>query len=304
MRILKRGQSSMEFLMTYGWAIMAVIIALAALFLFGITDNKKIGQTCIIAPGFSCGVSLYSNAVQIELKNGYGTRINNIKVNVIGLTSGSCPEDINPKLTKLDDGESAIVTVSCTIPNGKAKGTLKIEYTENDKILPRIVQGQVSGTISTTYTSLDNPPTITLVSPANNYVHPYLTNMNLRCTATDDKGLTEIYLYNNFGDINAIPSKGPTTLVSGTSATVDFNVIVPLHNTLFYKWNCEVKDNGGNIVKGSSDRNIRRSCGNGIYDAGETCAGCTIDAGDTHANCPGNGWCCPSDGACYAIQCE
>jgi len=35
MRFNKKGQAAMEFLMTYGWAILIAIIAIAALIAFG-----------------------------------------------------------------------------------------------------------------------------------------------------------------------------------------------------------------------------------------------------------------------------
>lgn len=38
---MKKGQAAMEFLMTYGWAILIVLIVFGALFFFGIIDVKS-----------------------------------------------------------------------------------------------------------------------------------------------------------------------------------------------------------------------------------------------------------------------
>jgi len=49
------GQSAMEFLTTYGWAILVIIIILAMLFYLGIFNPKgKYANTCIFSPGHSC----------------------------------------------------------------------------------------------------------------------------------------------------------------------------------------------------------------------------------------------------------
>lgn len=51
----KRGQATMEFLMTYGWALLAVLIAIGALAFFGILSPAKfLPQACVLGPGLSC----------------------------------------------------------------------------------------------------------------------------------------------------------------------------------------------------------------------------------------------------------
>lgn len=51
----KRGQAALEFLMTYGWAILVVLIAIGALAYFGVLNPKGIlPKACIIGPGFNC----------------------------------------------------------------------------------------------------------------------------------------------------------------------------------------------------------------------------------------------------------
>jgi hypothetical protein len=39
---MKKGQEAMEFLMTYGWAILVVIAAIAALAYFGVLDPSRL----------------------------------------------------------------------------------------------------------------------------------------------------------------------------------------------------------------------------------------------------------------------
>ena len=51
----KKGQAAMEFLMTYGWAILVVIAAIAALAYFGVLDPAKLlPERCQSSAGMDC----------------------------------------------------------------------------------------------------------------------------------------------------------------------------------------------------------------------------------------------------------
>jgi len=51
---IPRGQAAMEFLMTYGWALLIVLIAIAILAAFGVFSSKRGPEGCILGPGLSC----------------------------------------------------------------------------------------------------------------------------------------------------------------------------------------------------------------------------------------------------------
>ncbi len=44
----------MEYLMTYGWAILIIAVVLAALFSLGVFTNPGLGIACIASPGYTC----------------------------------------------------------------------------------------------------------------------------------------------------------------------------------------------------------------------------------------------------------
>ena len=45
----------MEFLMTYGWALVVVLVAIGALAFFGVLNPSKfLPETCVLGPGFAC----------------------------------------------------------------------------------------------------------------------------------------------------------------------------------------------------------------------------------------------------------
>ena len=79
----KRGQAAMEFLMTYGWALLVVLVAIGALAFFGVLNpGKFLPDSCILMPGISCtdfrvtaddslGVGI-PGAIDITSTNGMG----------------------------------------------------------------------------------------------------------------------------------------------------------------------------------------------------------------------------------------
>lgn len=50
-----KGQAALEFMMTYGWAILVVLAAIGALSYFGILNPSKFTpDTCLASSGFAC----------------------------------------------------------------------------------------------------------------------------------------------------------------------------------------------------------------------------------------------------------
>ncbi len=54
MRMAVKLQSAMEYLMTYGWAILIIAIVLIALFSLGVFSSNNLGTSCISESGFLC----------------------------------------------------------------------------------------------------------------------------------------------------------------------------------------------------------------------------------------------------------
>jgi hypothetical protein len=52
---MKKGQAAMEFLMTYGWAILVVLAAIGALAYFGVlSPSKLVPDKCTLQPKGWC----------------------------------------------------------------------------------------------------------------------------------------------------------------------------------------------------------------------------------------------------------
>jgi len=79
----KRAQAAMEFLMTYGWAIMVVLVVIGAFAYFGILNpNTLLPEKCQVQMGLYCKDHLASTnstnnngSILLTLENGRGSDI-------------------------------------------------------------------------------------------------------------------------------------------------------------------------------------------------------------------------------------
>ena len=79
----KRGQVAMEFLMTYGWAILIILIAVGALWMLGVFSPSTPSSCSVEAP-FSCQDVLIDEAgatLRIALAGGFTGSVSSVKVN-------------------------------------------------------------------------------------------------------------------------------------------------------------------------------------------------------------------------------
>jgi len=84
--VLFSNISPMEFLMTYGWAILVVLIAIGALAYFGVLNpGRFLPSSCTVTPGISCEDFVVVDAddtITLTLRNGMGDDINDVQVNI------------------------------------------------------------------------------------------------------------------------------------------------------------------------------------------------------------------------------
>ena len=58
-----KAQSAMEYLMTYGWAILIIAVVLGALFSLGVfSGTSLLGTSCIASSGYFCSDLVYNHA--------------------------------------------------------------------------------------------------------------------------------------------------------------------------------------------------------------------------------------------------
>ncbi|MEM2963215.1 MAG: hypothetical protein QXW70_00760 [Candidatus Anstonellales archaeon] len=135
MRIL-RAQAGLDFLMTYGWALLLIVLVVGALFALGVFDMENfIGSKAI---GFTqVGVSAWrieeGGAMSIQLRNAVGSDIEVVKINATFRGNSvvyATPMNISAGRT------SSTISVG-TLPGAPAKGggySLKVEITYRDLV--------------------------------------------------------------------------------------------------------------------------------------------------------------------------
>ncbi len=76
---LKRGQAAMEFLMTYGWAILVVLVVIGALAYFGVLSPETLlPDRCELQQGVACNdykLDASADEIYLLLQNGMGEGI-------------------------------------------------------------------------------------------------------------------------------------------------------------------------------------------------------------------------------------
>jgi len=157
----KKGQSAMEYLMTYGWAILVIIIVIAVLFYIGVLNPRNVTPTtCTFPPGVSCSsFKLTENGVlALTIGQATGHRIN---VTGIACTQEQAPTSAvwTAQSKIITNGESAALTAfQCwtnapAAASGTAGETAKFKmwmnYTEMDS--PVLTTRQVMGDVTARY---------------------------------------------------------------------------------------------------------------------------------------------------------
>ncbi len=130
-KMRKKGQAAMEFLMTYGWAILVVLVAIGALAYFGVLSPEKLlPEKCVIptGTGLFCEdhAAVAGASVTLRIKN-----ILNVPVNVtqIVIDPPCGAGGITPTQIATDSSEN--IFVPCVLlTEGKLKADVKITFTK------------------------------------------------------------------------------------------------------------------------------------------------------------------------------
>ncbi len=160
---MKKGQAAMEFLMTYGWALLVVLAAIAALAYFGVLSPQKyLPETCQFPAGFSClekaEISDANNRFDFAVRNNNGYRTNLTGVTddtgadddcaapaITACTGVGCtPAALGAGLT-FENDQQGIIRITCT---SISSGRFKAEVTLNYKSLETGVTHGTTGTIT------------------------------------------------------------------------------------------------------------------------------------------------------------
>ncbi|MBW2974548.1 hypothetical protein KY366_02420 [Candidatus Woesearchaeota archaeon] len=127
---MKKGQAAMEFLMTYGWAILVVLVAIGALAYFGVfSQDKFLGEKCVI----SIGSGMFCEEFNAVAGTGVTLRVKNILtdsiwVDSVALDAPACT--FSTADTQIaPDGTTDFLLACAGLTSGtKVRGTVTITY--------------------------------------------------------------------------------------------------------------------------------------------------------------------------------
>ncbi len=157
----RKGQAAMEFLMTYGWAILAAIIAIGVLAYFGVfSPGKFITGAAVVNPPF------YANAwniqaahddltgnpsgITLELRNNGGEDYSVSAITVDGTDPSVDCTWTGP--VSVPASESATFNIDCSpgvLTEGSTyKGDLTITYTKGDSLVVLTSTGTIAEKIT------------------------------------------------------------------------------------------------------------------------------------------------------------
>lgn len=145
MKIYKRAQAAMEFIMTYGWAILVVLAAIGALAYFGVLSPEKfLPEKCTLSTGITCtGFKVTSNSFALVLTNNFGKDIQLNSVNVGGCLISGINESLkNNKIT-------TITQTGCSFGSSgdRVSADISIGYTEKLTGLSKSLTGTLNSRI-------------------------------------------------------------------------------------------------------------------------------------------------------------
>ncbi len=148
----RKAQSAMEYLMTYGWAILIIAIVLAALFSLGVfSSSSLLGTTCISLSGYVCTNPVLHNGI-FTATLGQATGTSWSSANIIFVESGAGVPTATSFTAGCADATSNGIpsggTVSFTTGNGMT-GSGAAACTA----LPNSVGSTVSGAIWADYSA-------------------------------------------------------------------------------------------------------------------------------------------------------
>ena len=128
----KRAQAAMEFLMTYGWAILVVLAAIGALAYFGVlSPDRFLAEKCVLSGGVVCLDHTWdsTSGFILSVQNAAGFDMTGVSVTINGT---GCNAAADTTQATLDDGESFNYEWStCNGVNGKFRGELTVAYTNS-----------------------------------------------------------------------------------------------------------------------------------------------------------------------------
>ena len=156
----RKGQTALEFLMTYGWAILVVLAAIGALAYFGVLNPTNfLPDQCLATSGFGCQGKpvIHMNNISITLNTNVGAPVNYTAIRYVTSIAGdSCTTwrvcdkgnigcTASTSYYAVEGAEASFTLSGCTFTQNSIKGDMQIDYLNSRSGLVETVVVTISG---------------------------------------------------------------------------------------------------------------------------------------------------------------
>ncbi len=228
-------QASLEYLTTYGWSILVVVILIMAFFQIGAFSRPEVASACTSSSPFYCqNPIMYGNGLLIAQ---FGEAIGTLTITGYGCSNSSTPpSSYTPTSITLLSGTQTSASFSCPVSSNAIgtsfTGTLWVKYNTQS-------ESNLAGVVGTVRTKVTNPG---------------IYSTSISTTSTSSTSTT-------------VPSTSSTSSTSTTSTSTSTTVSTTTINTLCYvTTNCN-PTGAGKVEQGVSwgcGLNVTYLCGNSV----------------------------------------
>ncbi|MGC9205412.1 MAG: hypothetical protein ACP5FN_04040, partial [Candidatus Micrarchaeia archaeon] len=135
-----KAQSAMEYLMTYGWAILIIAVVLGALFSLGVFNGASLlGTSCVAGSGYLCQNPVLSTSGQLTFTFGQNTgammynAIISVSPQSAATVASGFPAGGNfaqaTAISTLASGQTVPISVTLTTPTLLSSDTIGTPFT-------------------------------------------------------------------------------------------------------------------------------------------------------------------------------
>ncbi len=152
---MRKGQAALEFLTTYGWAFLVILVMIGALAGFGILSPKNLlPNRCNLGPELSCEEAqvTYNNSLVYVIRNSMSdsitinsetATIDGMYINKTGSHCNVTPATLVPGITAKIICPYNNTDIGLPVKGDKAKIAVEIKYTPVGKKLKQTVKGEI-----------------------------------------------------------------------------------------------------------------------------------------------------------------
>jgi hypothetical protein len=151
MKNKKRGQAATEFMTTYGWVIVVVLVSIGSLAYFGVLNPEKLfPEKCVVTKGsgISCDdYTITGDAVILRLKNEFPEPIKIMRI-VVDPGEGACNEWTSVSGVEVLENTKKNFQIICPgLRSGsRFKGNIEVEFEKYDQTV-KVTTGRIEATV-------------------------------------------------------------------------------------------------------------------------------------------------------------